>query len=108
MRVWVESDVPGATVHLSGELDMATANDLMEGVRRSLHPGPGDLTLDLSGLSFMDSTGFLALLDLSKQLEGRGRLVLLSPARSAARLLQLARADTVPNLAIVPDRSTAA
>jgi anti-sigma B factor antagonist len=108
MRVWVESDVPGATVHVSGELDMATANDLIEGVRRSLLRGPGDLTLDLSGLSFMDSTGLLALLDLSKQLEGRGRLIVLSSPRPVARLLQLARADTIPNLVIGPDHSTAA
>ena len=108
MRIWMESDVPGGRVHVSGELDMATVNDLLEGVRRSLLPGPGDLTLDLSGLSFMDSAGLLALLDLSRQLEGRGRLVLLSPVRSVARLLQLARADTIPNLVVVPDRSTAA
>ena len=108
MRVWMESDVPGATVHLTGELDMLTATDLLEALRSSLLAGSGDLRLDLSGLSFMDSAGLLALLDLTKQLEGRGRLVLLSPERPVARLLQLARADTIPNLAIVPDRSTAA
>lgn len=108
MRVWMESDVSDGTVHVAGELDTMTANDLLEGVRPSVLAGSGDLTLDLSALSFMDSSGLLALLDLSKQLEGRGRLVLLSPVRSVARLLQLARADTIPNLAIVPHRSTAA
>ena len=108
MRVWMESDVSDGTVHVAGELDTMTANDLLEGVRPSVLAGSGDLTLDLSALSFMDSSGLLALLDLSKQLEGRGRLVLLSPVRSDARLLQLARAATIPNLAIAPHRSTAA
>jgi anti-anti-sigma factor len=108
MRDGMESDVPDGAVHVAGELDILTANDLLEGLRPSLLAGSGDLTLDLSGLSFMDSAGLLALLDLSRQLEGRGRLVLLSPVRSVARLLQLARADTIPNLAIVPRRPTAA
>jgi anti-anti-sigma factor len=108
MRIWMESDVPDGTVHVAGELDTLTANDLLEGLRPSVLACSGDLTLDLSGLSFMDSAGLLALLDLSKQLEGRGRLVLLSPVRSVARLLQLARADTIPNLAIVPHQPTAA
>ena len=108
MRVWMDSDMPGETVHVTGELDMLTATDLLNGLRSFLLAGSGDLTLDLSELSFMDGAGLLTLLDLSRQLQGRGRLVLLSPARPVARLLQLARADTVPNLVIVPDHSTAA
>ena len=108
MRVWMDSDMPGETVHVKGELDMLTAIDLLNGLRSTLLAGSGDLTLDLSELSFMDGAGLLTLLDLSRQLQGRGRLVLLSPARPVARLLQLARADTVPNLVIVPDHSTAA
>jgi anti-anti-sigma factor len=108
MQFRVESSGAHGTVRVSGELDMLTVNSLLEGVRPHLPSGSGDLTLDIADLSFMDSSGLLAVLDLSKQLEGRGRLVLRSPAPSVSKLLQLARADTIPNLAIVPDRPTAA
>jgi anti-anti-sigma factor len=108
MQFRVESDGARGSVRVSGELDMLTVNGLLQGVRPYLPSGSGDLTLDIEELSFMDSSGLLAVLDLSKELEGRGRLVLLSPAPSVARLLQLARAETIPNLAIVSDRPTAA
>lgn len=108
MQFRVESDGTPGSIRVSGELDMLTVKGLLEGVRPHLPPGSGDLTLDIAELSFMDSTGLLAVLDLSKQLEGRGSLVLRSPAPSVAKLLQLARADTIPNLAIVSDRPTAA
>jgi anti-sigma B factor antagonist len=107
MQFLVEAE-PGGGVRVAGELDMSTVNDLVEGVRPHLLAASGDFTLDLSQLSFMDSTGLLAFLDMSRELEGRGRLVLRSPARSVARLLQLARAETIPNLSIVPGQPTAA
>ena len=107
MQFLVEAQ-PGGGVRVAGELDMSTVNDLLDGVRPHLLAASGDLTLDLSQLSFMDSTGLLAFLDMSRELEGRGRLVLRSPAGSVARLLQLARAETIPNVTIVPDQPTAA
>jgi anti-anti-sigma factor len=107
MQFRVESE-PGGGVRVTGELDMSTVNDLLDGVRPHLLAASGDVTLDLSQLSFMDSSGLLAFLDMSKELEGRGRLVLRSPSGPVARLLQLARAETIPNVSIVPGRSTAA
>ena len=107
MQFLVEAE-PGGGIRVAGELDMSTVNDLLEGVRPYLLAASGDLTLNLSQLSFMDSSGLLAFLDMSKELEGRGRLVLRSPSGSVARLLQLARAETIPNVAIVPDQPTAA
>jgi anti-sigma B factor antagonist len=107
MQFLVEAE-PGGGIRVAGELDMSTVNDLLDGVRPHLLAASGDLTLDLSQLSFMDSAGLLAFLDISKELEGRGRLVLRSPSGPVARLLRLARAETIPSLSIVPDRSTAA
>ena len=107
MQFRVESE-PGGGVRVTGELDISTVNDLLDGVRPHLLAASGDVTLDLSQLSFMDSSGLLAFLDMSKELEGRGRLVLRSPSGPVARLLQLARAETIPNVSIVPGRSTAA
>lgn len=106
MQFRVESGGAGE-VRVAGELDMSTVNDLLEGVRPHLRSTSGDLTLDLSHLSFMDSTGLLAFLDMSKELEGRGRLVLRSPSAPVARLLQLARAETIPNVSILPDHTAA-
>ena len=107
MQFLVEAEPEGG-VRVAGELDMSTVNDLLVGVRPHLLAATGDLTLDLSRLSFMDGAGLLAFLDMSKELEGRGRLVLRSPSAPVARLLELARAETIPNVSIVPGHSTAA
>ena len=54
-----EPQADRAVVHVSGELDIATAPDFETAVREQLAQGP--VVLDLSGLDFMDSSGVRAL-----------------------------------------------
>lgn len=54
-------------LELRGELDMASSPDLDAEVRRICTDGTDGLTLDLSRLTFMDSTGLRVLL-LAKEL----------------------------------------
>jgi anti-anti-sigma factor len=53
--------VPAGDSHfrLQGELDLST----VEILRLALHKLPGDFTLDMSELDFMDSTGLHAIFD---------------------------------------------
>ena len=95
---------------LSGELDLSNAGDLATTVSTDVRQG-GDLVLDCSNLSFIDSTGMAALLSICKQLGDTGRLRLRSvspPIAKAARVLGL---DRVPNLVLeieAPDPGIAA
>lgn len=71
----VRMDGNGAdvVVELVGELDVETAPWLLERMRGSLRPDRRAVSLDLSGLTFMDVAGtraVLALDDLVKQADG--------------------------------------
>jgi anti-anti-sigma factor len=50
------------TIVLHGELDLASAPDLERELKEAEASSPNRVTIDLSGLGFMDSTGLQALL----------------------------------------------
>jgi anti-sigma B factor antagonist len=84
---------------LSGELDLATAHILQSALDQ--HGGSdGDLTLDLAGLDFMDSTGIKLIITAARTLEGRGCLILRSPAAPIQRVLELVQIDRVPGVKV--------
>ena len=83
------------TLKVSGELDLSTVpvlNESIEGLRRDLKA----LTLDLSELSFMDSTGLRALIELDRRASQDGwKLVLIRPRQeTAAAVLTATGADS--------------
>ncbi len=83
-------------VHLVGELDLSTAPLLREGLRRLLADGSGDVTLDMSRLDFIDSTGLSVLVGAYKRAREHGRgMVLRSPQPSARKVLEISGLDTV-------------
>jgi anti-anti-sigma factor len=84
---------------LSGELDVACSDGLVEVVRLAIEEGD-DITLDMSDVRFIDSSGIRALLAISRQLHGRGRLILESPSPLVGRILETAGADRFPDLDI--------
>jgi anti-sigma B factor antagonist len=88
-----------------GELDMSTAEELLTGLEPAVSDGPGDVVVDVSQLSFVDSSGLRALIHVSRKLEGRGRLVLMGPTPQVQRLLGLVQAETFPNFEIIPEVS---
>lgn len=85
---------------LIGEIDISNADQLIDSFGGTLRT-QGDLTLDLSGVAFMDSTGIKALIQLSQALGKAGRLRLISPGSAVARVLELVRVETFPNVVVV-------
>jgi len=90
-------EVAGATytvVVLAGEVD-ATNSDELYGVLESVvAQQPRLLIVDMSELSFMDSTGLRMLLRSTRALDQQGGvLALAAPQLAVARVLQLTRAD---------------
>lgn len=73
---------------LSGDLDSFTAADL-DAALAALGPA-ADVVIDLSGLSFMDSSGLRVLIGAHTALDGEGnKLVLTSPSRAVGRLFEI-------------------
>lgn len=85
---------------LEGELDMATAGGLTELLAAS--GGEAPLVLDLSGVSFMDSSGLRALLEGARLPNGSGPVVIQDPSPQVRRVLEITIPDGVPGLEIRP------
>ncbi len=84
---------------LEGEIDLSNAGALADLLEPEVASG-GDLTLDLSGVAFMDSTAIQVLLRAGKQIEGKGRLVLYHPGSLVSNVLRLIKADLLPGILI--------
>jgi anti-sigma B factor antagonist len=70
---------------LVGELDLYSVDELSERLQPHVAAG-GDLRLDLSELTFIDSSGIRALFQLNAQLED-GTLMLERPSPFARRVM---------------------
>ncbi len=90
------------TFRLVGTIDLATEDQLIEFLRDELK-GDGDVTLELSGVTLVDSRGLRALVWLAQSLTGRGRLILRSPPSTVCRSLQVSGVDRLPGIQIVTD-----
>lgn len=78
---------------IAGELDLTSAAEAYVSVTGLLADHP-DLIVDLSGVTFCDSTGFNALLRLRRRfLEAGGWPALAAPPAQIGRLLTLTGAD---------------
>ena len=77
---------------LRGELDLATYDAAMEGLSE-LFGATGDVSLDLSELTFVDSSGIRLFIQLHQSLGEGGRLILRDPTPHVAGILEIAGLD---------------
>jgi anti-anti-sigma factor len=89
---------------LVGELDASNVAQLSEALEPELESG-GDVTLDLAGLAFMDSSGIQVLVRAAQSLDTRGSLTLVSPGSLVRRLLELIPVERLDNVRIVDEES---
>jgi anti-sigma B factor antagonist len=84
----------GPIVVLSGEADATTVPLLRQVLAKQLEAGARLVTVDASGLSFLDSASMRVLVLAARALRGRhGRLVFARPQPVVARLLEITGAD---------------
>lgn len=76
-------------------LDAAAAPSFKALLDGALAEGPNRVILDLSGVSFMDSTGLGVLVGLLKKLGTSGSMVVCGAQPSVRRLFELTRLDTL-------------
>ena len=88
-------------LRLQGEIDLASVDQVTEALRDAIDAGI--TTVDLSAVTFIDSTGLKTLLNAAASLNGQGPLVLLRPSRSVSRLLGIALPGATPGIVIRTD-----
>ena len=62
--------VPVTVLHLSGELDASNYRDLIAVTRKAFDAGSRDMLLDLTDLSYMSSSGLVAIQIIAALLRG--------------------------------------
>ena len=83
------------TAYLEGELDQHQAREGLKSLEELLDAYlPRDLVLDLSALSFMDSSGIALMIRLSRRMKSTGgRMWIENPARQPKRVIDAAGID---------------
>ena len=94
LRISVSAEPTYTLVTLAGECDLHTGRQLRDVLTSEVSRGARRMILELSGLSFMDSTGMQVLLSVRTVLNVRGGiLALAAPQPVVARILELTGAD---------------
>ena len=109
LRISVTAEPTHTLVTLAGECDLHTGRQLRDVLTSEVSRGTRRMILDLSELTFMDSTGMQVLLSVRTVLNVRGGiLALVAPQPVVARILQLTGADQyIPVYGSLEDAQTA-
>lgn len=83
-------------VQVHGEIDLATAGRLRDQLTEILHRHTPRIILDLSAVTFCDSSGLAAMLGTARRAQLLdGELVLASPTPHLRKILRLTGLDTI-------------
>ncbi len=81
-------------VSLRGELDLSTADKVEDELRRVEEGGDNLLVLDLSGLTFLDSTGLRVMVTADQRARKAGRrLALVKGPETVHRVFTITKLD---------------
>jgi len=89
LNIQSHPDGDATTLVVVGEVDLATASQLRDAALNALNGAAGGLHLDLTGVTFMDSTGIHVLVATRRRAELLGRAVTLEASRRVQRTLTL-------------------
>jgi anti-sigma B factor antagonist len=91
LHVEASQDRTGATIVLEGEFDMTGTETFRAVTNEALAAGPRSITIDASGLEFIDSSGLLALMRAREAAGEAGVAFRVSdPSPALRRLVELA------------------
>ncbi len=102
MRFRAERPDRSRLVHLFGELDASTADELRT-VLEPMVDACGDIELDCAELTFMDSSGLHVLLSAAQALGADGRVIARNPNRTVRRVLTLSGVERSGGIFVVTD-----
>jgi anti-sigma B factor antagonist len=78
-----------AILVLSGEIDLATAPQLVSCFQVLMDRGLTDVIIDATEVSFIDSTGLHGLTEGKRIIHERGSKIVLVPSRQVRRVLEM-------------------
>lgn len=77
-------------IALEGDVDLERRDEVRAALRAAADAGSGDVVVDLSGVTFLDSSGLAAIADLVHHFEGSPRRVVLEhPTPTVRRTLEI-------------------
>lgn len=91
------------TIYLAGELDHHEARGAIRSIDELLDEYlPRDCVLDMSGLSFMDSSGIALIIRMSRRMKNLGgRVWIENPAKQPLRVIDASGIDRLVPVATV-------
>jgi anti-anti-sigma factor len=96
LRFKLSKNGAAETLLVAGELDISSATAFEQAVGRALDRQGQEFRLDMSELTFMDSSGAKALIHAQRHLERLGRrLVIVSPTHAVRMVLDSLGLDQV-------------
>lgn len=100
------SEGPVGTMRLSGELDIATVPRVEQAIEALLSAGVERVTIDLSGVGFVDSSGLRLFIVLDQRSAAEGwTLALTRPSRQALTVFRVSGVED--ELPFIEDASPA-
>ncbi len=86
---------PSIVAHIAGDVDLAVADGLRADLEQAFARHDGGVVLDLSGTTYLDSTGVRLLFDVASSLQRSGRQLALLATNEAIvrRVLVLSKLD---------------
>jgi len=90
----VEDTDAGPVIHVAGELDLASAPQLSAALSEAGREGADPVTLDLSEVTFIDSSALRALVLAGRELTEKGRVLQIGPrSEMVNRVLSMTSLD---------------
>lgn len=90
MKLIIEKDASNLIIKLKGPLDLHTAQDFKEQVKKQLSKKINNIVLDLEIIDFIDSSGIGAILSLYKKIENKGgKIVIINMSPTLKRIFEV-------------------
>ena len=90
LRIEVADTTTPTTVVLTGEIDVATSGRVRDALMAICSSGEIKVVVDMTNVTFMDSTGLAALVGPLKRFRSmNGEIVLRSPTRGVRKVLEI-------------------
>ena len=90
LRIEVADTTSPTMMVLTGEIDISTAGRVREALIAISSSGENKVVVDMTNVTFMDSTGLAALVGPLKRFRSmNGQIVLRSPARPVRKVLEI-------------------
>jgi anti-sigma B factor antagonist len=89
----VEQRDGAVVVQLVGELDLYNAHTVRDHLLAAVADAPERLVVDLSGVTFIDSTGLGVLIEARTRLTNRRAFLLAAPGLETKRALEISGLD---------------